>query len=176
MLVGLTRWLFLKKISNELLLFSSSQNARWFKPSRVSVELLTPDIMTRVMTELAMRKEMTMAKLQTMFYFDADKKTLEGVIETLKSMKFITSKFLNNEIILTYLEEKHDERAMPEGVSANRDGIPRAMLSHEKSRLTKPSGEPYLQCPNEVRSSVEENSGEAQPGLGDNTAIPRQES
>lgn len=134
------------------------------------------DIMTRVMTELAMRKEMTMAKLQTMFYFDADKKTLEGVIETLKSMKFITSKFLNNEIILTYLEEKHDDRAMPEGVSANRDGVPRAMLSHEKSRLTKPSGEPYLQCPNEVRSSVEENSGEAQPGLGDNTAIPRQES
>lgn len=130
------------------------------------------DIMTRVMTELAIRKELTMSKLQTMFYFDADKKTMEGVIDTLKAMKFVSTKFQNNEVVITYLEEVSDGKESLKGISSNRDGIPRAMLSHERSSITKPTGGAYVQCPSEVRQDLEENSGGSQPGLDDDTSNP----
>ncbi len=48
------------------------------------------DVINRVMTEIALRKEISFADLVEMFYHDADMRTMKGIVETLESMHFIT--------------------------------------------------------------------------------------
>jgi hypothetical protein len=47
------------------------------------------DVINRVMTEIAIKKELTFAELVEMFYHDADMRMLTGIVDTLESMKFI---------------------------------------------------------------------------------------
>jgi hypothetical protein len=67
------------------------------------------DVTTRVMQEIAIRKEMPMSTLLTMFYFDADRRTMEAVIETLRSMKFIKTSGAGKDQIIYYASD--DETA-----------------------------------------------------------------
>ena len=83
------------------------------------------DIVTRVMTEIASRGEILQSKLQTMFYFDADKRTMEGVIDTLRAMKFIKTIREGSDTNLIYMEETDApaEQGCPsESVQTNRPG------------------------------------------------------
>lgn len=66
------------------------------------------DIVTRVMTVIGQRKEIEVSTLQTMFYFDADKRTLENVIGTLVSMKFIKKELRGADTFLIYQAEDSD--------------------------------------------------------------------
>lgn len=84
------------------------------------------DVLTRVMSEVALRKKMLLSDLQKMFYFDADKRTMDSIIETLKSMKFLDT-----------LVDGKDEYVIyrgPEGTTDDTDfeseGIPGIGNSH----------------------------------------------
>lgn len=68
------------------------------------------DIVTRIMTEVAHRKSINLSKLQTMFYFDADKRTLDGVVDTLRNMNFLKVIRKGTETELVYLEEETDDK------------------------------------------------------------------
>lgn len=104
------------------------------------------DIVTRVMTVIAQRKEIQMSKLQTMFYFDADKRTMEGVIDTLASMKFIKVVINGSDKTLYYLEEgdpnaKADSNS--QGIPTVDGGDSKANPSDEQSnviQLSRPAG------------------------------------
>jgi hypothetical protein len=63
------------------------------------------DITTRVMQEIAVKKEIPLSTLLTMFYFDADRRTMETIVETLRSMKFITTKGIGKDQVLYYASE-----------------------------------------------------------------------
>lgn len=65
------------------------------------------DITTRVMQEVAIKKEISLSTLQTMFYFDADKRTLETIIETLRSMKFLKTTGAGKDTVITYVSEDY---------------------------------------------------------------------
>lgn len=67
------------------------------------------DLITRVMTEIGIKKEILLSRLQTMFYFDADKKTLEGVVETLQSMKYLKVTQQGKDKLLIYMGESQDD-------------------------------------------------------------------
>lgn len=84
------------------------------------------DIVTRVMTEIAHRKEILLSKLQTMFYFDADKRTMEGVIDTLRAMHFIKTIRDGTDTLLVYIEEE----------TTNEQECPSENVSTEGSRNT----------------------------------------
>jgi hypothetical protein len=63
------------------------------------------DVISRVMSEIAIRKQITFSQLLELFYFDADKRVLTGIVETLKEMKFINTIQKANELILCYLDK-----------------------------------------------------------------------
>ncbi len=67
------------------------------------------DVTTRVMQEVAVKKEIPMSTLLNMFYFDTDKKTLETIVETLRSMKFVTTSGIGKEMVVKYANERETE-------------------------------------------------------------------
>lgn len=73
------------------------------------------DLITRVMTEIAAKRSILLSKLQSMFYFDADSKTMESVVETLRTMKFIIVKQgPGKDKTITYVaEEKNNDQDKP---------------------------------------------------------------
>lgn len=64
------------------------------------------DVTTRVMQGIAVRKSISFAELQTMFYFDADQRTMQAIIDTLRSMKFIVTKGTGKDMVITYAQDK----------------------------------------------------------------------
>jgi hypothetical protein len=60
------------------------------------------DSLNRVMQIIGMKKEMTVSELQNMVYLDADSKTLEGIVQTLKSMHFVSTVVKGSETVLIY--------------------------------------------------------------------------
>lgn len=79
------------------------------------------DVTTRVMQEVAIRKEIPLSTLLTMFYFDADRKTMEAVIETLRSMKYIKTQGSGKDMVIYYAPE---------------DGSPTEDVSADSLRVT----------------------------------------
>jgi len=77
------------------------------------------DITTRVMQEIAIRKSMPFATLLTMFHFDADRKTMDAVVETLRSMKFIKTSGVGKDMVLTYAKEESTEDVQTESYRSN---------------------------------------------------------
>lgn len=63
------------------------------------------DITTRVMQEIAVKKEIPLSTLLTMFYFDADRRTMEAVVETLRSMKFIKTTGTGKDMVIYYASD-----------------------------------------------------------------------
>jgi 16S rRNA U1498 N3-methylase RsmE len=62
------------------------------------------DVLTRVWTEIALRRETSFKELLTLFYQDADKRVLEQIIETLNSMGVITITHANTDVKIRYKE------------------------------------------------------------------------
>lgn len=96
------------------------------------------DIVTRVMTVVAHKKEILRSQLMAMFYFDADKRTMEGVLDTLMSMKFIKQISDGTDHKIIYLEEG-DPNAKQEsqGVPTNTKGSTTVNISNAKSNVIK---------------------------------------
>ncbi len=67
------------------------------------------DVITRVMSEVALRKTMTFGQLMEMFYFDADKRVLTGIVDTLESMNYIRKIHKAGETTIEYLERADDD-------------------------------------------------------------------
>jgi hypothetical protein len=85
------------------------------------------DVLTRVMNEIGTRGSMLKQDLVKMFYFDADARTMDSVIETLKSMNFLQ---IRQEGRDTYIEHKGESGATlgdpdPQGVARIDSGNPR---------------------------------------------------
>ena len=85
------------------------------------------DVLTRVMNEIGTRGSMLKQDLVKMFYFDADARTMDSVIETLKSMNFLQ---IRQEGRDTYIEHKGEKGATlgdpdPQGVARIDSSDPR---------------------------------------------------
>jgi len=59
-----------------------------------------------VMSEIAMRKKMTFEELMSIFYFDADKWTMDKIVQTMEAMKFVSVGHEGTEQVITYREQK----------------------------------------------------------------------
>jgi hypothetical protein len=62
------------------------------------------DTMSQVMTEMAVCKETTFAKLMSRFYYDVDKFTLGKILETLESMNQITVRHANGQQVIKWMD------------------------------------------------------------------------
>lgn len=60
------------------------------------------DTLTRVMTIIGNRKEISVAELQRITYLDADARTLSGIVQTLIDMNFIIPKQEGSQSLLVY--------------------------------------------------------------------------
>jgi hypothetical protein len=60
------------------------------------------DVLSKIMTEVGMRGEMTLAEIQRMFYHDADSRVLDTIIATLQSMGFISRKETPEGTVIKY--------------------------------------------------------------------------
>lgn len=67
------------------------------------------DVITRVMSEVALRKRITLAQLLELFYFDADKRVMTGIIDTLEGMNFIKKIHKANDLVIEYVEKEEVE-------------------------------------------------------------------
>lgn len=92
------------------------------------------DIITRIMSEVARRKTTTVSDLQKMFYFDADKRTLDEVIATLISMRFVKKIKIDDEPGLQYITQAETE-------AANQVDIPYSVGGKDESIQTDGSGD-----------------------------------
>lgn len=66
----------------------------------------------RVMTYIAMKREVTMSDLMRRFYHDADRLTMERIIQTLETMRVVDRELDGNEMRLTFIDP--DQRKQPE--------------------------------------------------------------
>jgi hypothetical protein len=60
------------------------------------------DTLNRVLSVIGVKKRISVSELQSMFWADADKRTLQGVVETLVSMKYATVLYEGSEQYLCY--------------------------------------------------------------------------
>ena len=60
------------------------------------------DTLNRVLTVIGMRKKVSISELQNMFWADADKKTLEGIVATVIQMKYAMPSYEGKEEFLIY--------------------------------------------------------------------------
>jgi hypothetical protein len=72
------------------------------------------DVITRVMSEVALRKRITLAQLLELFYFDADKRVMTGIIDTLEGMNFIKKIHKANDLVIEYVEKEEVESPINE--------------------------------------------------------------
>lgn len=71
------------------------------------------DVIQRVMTEVALRKSITFAQLLEMFYYDADKRVLTGIVDTLESMDYIRKLHRSGEMIIEYKPKPDEDASAP---------------------------------------------------------------
>lgn len=71
------------------------------------------DVITRVMSEIALRGRMTFAQLMELFYYDADKRTLNGIVDTLESMEYIRKVHTTRDLVLEYIPREGEETCEP---------------------------------------------------------------
>ena len=64
------------------------------------------EVITHVMTHIALKKELTFGDLMNTFYQDADSWTMNKMVETLESMKFISTGMKGNERIIRYTKKE----------------------------------------------------------------------
>lgn len=64
---------------------------------------MTADITSQVLSAVIEAKQISIAALMQRFYHDADRRTMEGVIQTLMSMKVVRLTTHNNDSTLTYI-------------------------------------------------------------------------
>lgn len=64
------------------------------------------DVITRVMSEIAMRKDVSFAALLEQFYFDADKRVLTGIIDTLEGMNFLEKVHKGSDLYVRYKDKE----------------------------------------------------------------------
>ncbi len=65
----------------------------------------TADITSRVMASLAIAGEITFDALMNQYYHDADKKTMQGILATLESMKYCTLTLQGRHVVVKYTKE-----------------------------------------------------------------------
>jgi len=61
-----------------------------------------------VMAEIAMRKKMTFEELMSIFYFDADKWTMDKIVQTMDAMKFVRVGHEGDRQVIIYQEKGGD--------------------------------------------------------------------
>lgn len=67
------------------------------------------DTLARVMAEVAARGKTTFEELMAMFYYDADKWTMEKIVETMQAMRFIDISFEGTKQVIVYRKEEGEE-------------------------------------------------------------------
>jgi Holliday junction resolvasome RuvABC DNA-binding subunit len=66
----------------------------------------TGGVLAQVMAEIGNKGQITFSELLAIFYQDADKRTLEAMIETLESMGYAKRSFPGNgEVMINYVRE-----------------------------------------------------------------------
>lgn len=90
------------------------------------------DILTRVMNEVGIRKKIPISDLQKMFYFDADKRVMDSVIETLKSMHFLDILVDGKEEYVVYRGKEESGGVTADGAYPDAGGVPGAGTSNSQ--------------------------------------------
>lgn len=66
------------------------------------------DVTARVMAAIANEGEITAAKLLSMFYYDADRLTMDRILQTLEAMKWCKTVFRDKDVYVIYEEEEKE--------------------------------------------------------------------
>ncbi len=61
-----------------------------------------------VMAEVALRKKVTFEELMSIFYYDADKWTMDKIVQTMEAMKFVSIGHEGSKQIITYRKEEEN--------------------------------------------------------------------
>ena len=64
--------------------------------------------LSSVMAEVAMRKKVTFEELMSVFYYDADKWTMDKIVQTMEAMKFVKVGHEGNTQVIVYQKEGGD--------------------------------------------------------------------